>query len=243
MTWWRELYDEDVADLLLERRGAGETAALAEQIAGLLGVEPGDRVFDQCCGTGDITGALAALGLAVVGVDQAEAYIDRARRRAPGAELHVGDAARFVAEPGCAAALCWGTSFGYCETDAENQRMLRAAFDSLEPGGRYALDVMSLPGVLRQFQGTMVDRRDDLHLIRRTTLDLEAGAMIKRWTFIAPDREVVERVSRVRIYMPHQIAGLMEEVGFEIAGLFGGPGREPLAIDSLRCVVLARRPA
>jgi hypothetical protein len=47
----------------------------------------------------------------------------------------------------------------------------------------------------------------------------------------------------VRIYMPHQIAGLMEEVGFEIAGLFGGPGREPLAIDSLRCVVLARRPA
>lgn len=243
MTWWRELYKNDVADLLLERRSDRENRALAKQIADLLALEPGARVLDQCCGTGGIAAALGDLGFAVVGVDQAASYIDRARRRAPRAELRCADADGFVADPPCAGAFNWGTSFGYGATDEDNRRMLRAAFASLEPGGRFALDVMALPGVLRGFQEVMVDRRGELHLIRRTAVDLERGLMRKQWTFLHPERETVTRESAIRLYLPHQIGGLLAGVGFADLEYFAAPDRRALTIDAPRCVILARRPA
>jgi demethylmenaquinone methyltransferase/2-methoxy-6-polyprenyl-1,4-benzoquinol methylase len=55
-------------------------------------VEPGDRVLDACCGTGDL--AIAALPVAreIVGLDFSEAMLARARRKAPAIEWVQGDA-------------------------------------------------------------------------------------------------------------------------------------------------------
>lgn len=241
MNWWTELYDDDIADLLLERRGADELEALAASLIDLLELAPGDRVLDQCCGTGPIARALLDRGLDVVGVDQAARYIDRARERAPEAELVCADAAAFVAAPRCRAALNWATSFGYALRDEDNQAMLRAAFESLEPGGLYALDVLSLPGVLRNFQKTMVDRDGDRLLIRETAIDLAAGLMNKTWTLIRDGESSVRR-SSIRLYLPHQVAELVAGAGFAVEGTYAGTDREPLGVDALRCVVVGRRP-
>jgi demethylmenaquinone methyltransferase/2-methoxy-6-polyprenyl-1,4-benzoquinol methylase len=55
-------------------------------------VEPGDRVLDACCGTGDL--AIAALPVAreIVGLDFSEPMLARARRKAPAIEWVQGDA-------------------------------------------------------------------------------------------------------------------------------------------------------
>lgn len=242
MTWWSELYDDDVARLLFDRHDPAEQAWLAGRIADLLELEPGDRVLDQCCGTGAIATHLADRGHAVVGVDQAASYVREARRRIPGAELHCADASDFVADPRCAAGFNWNTSFGYHPTDEDNQRMLRAAFESLEPGGRFALDFMNIPGVMRNFQAVMVDHHGELHLIRRTIVELATGTMWKKWTFVHPGRETATRETAVKMYMPHQLVGLMKGAGFADIELYGGPDREELTIQSMRCVAVGRRP-
>jgi len=64
--------------------------AYEEALRGI-GLEPGDRVLDVGCGTGVFLGLVAERGAKPFGIDASEALIELARRRVPGAELHVGD--------------------------------------------------------------------------------------------------------------------------------------------------------
>jgi SAM-dependent methyltransferase len=68
--------------------------ALAHKFARSAGVTTGDRVCDVGCGTGALTTVLADLAGRenVAGVDPSEPFVDQARTRVPGAELHVGSA-------------------------------------------------------------------------------------------------------------------------------------------------------
>src|SRR5215210_801923 len=55
----------------------------------LLGeLRPGERVLDLGCGAGRFVAALREAGADAVGVELAEAALERARRNVPGAELH-----------------------------------------------------------------------------------------------------------------------------------------------------------
>jgi SAM-dependent methyltransferase len=74
---WAEL-PEDPRPWAWERRRA---LLLAE-------AKPGERVLDLGCGAGRFVAALQDAGADPVGVELAEAALERARRNVPGAELH-----------------------------------------------------------------------------------------------------------------------------------------------------------
>ena len=248
--WWEPLYDDVLADVLLARTDPAELAATVAFLVELLHLEPGDRVFDQCCGIGSTSLPLARRGLAVIAFDQAPGYVERARRDAEAAglelELRVADAFEHVVRPACRAGFNWWTSFGYADDDARNAAMLRRAFESLEPGGRFALDFMNVPGVLRAFERHTVTRRDtvagEVVLLRESAIDASAGALGKRWTWFLPDGRRVERTSRVRLYLPNTLVEMLRACGFADVELFGSVDTEPLDLDSPRCICVARRP-
>ena len=58
------------------------------------------RVLDVGCGTGTLSGLLAAAGHDVTGVDFSPAMVDLARERHPGVEFLLGDAADPPVDPG-----------------------------------------------------------------------------------------------------------------------------------------------
>ncbi len=247
--WWASLYDDLLADVLLVRGDDGDTARTLRYLTAQLHLTPGCRVFDQCCGIASLAIPLARAGHAVVGVDQAARYIERGRADAAAAgaavELHVGDAFEFVPRSPVRAAFNWWTSFGYALDDAQNARMLARAFEALEPGGRFALDVMNLPGVLRAFAPTVVTERETaggrIKLVRDSRLDLAAGALHKRWTYHLPDGRTVEHDSTVRLHLPHTVAELLRGVGFAEVVLHGDTDGSPLALDSRRCILVASK--
>ncbi|MEZ6015955.1 MAG: class I SAM-dependent methyltransferase [Planctomycetota bacterium] len=249
--WWRALYDDAVADLLLERVSRDEARACASALARMLALRPSARVFDQCCGVGTYAVALAEAGYSVVGCDLTAGYVARTRAKAAEAgvsvDAHVADAFAFTPAAPCDAALNLGTSFGYAD-DARNAEMLRRAYESLRPGGMYALDFMNLPGVLRGFRAVVQEElqraEGALTLVRETRLDLAGGWMHKRWTWRDADGAAVgAHDTTVRAYMPWELAGCLRSVGFEVCGLHGSLQGAPLELDSPRCVVLGRRPA
>ena len=84
--WWTTLYDEHLADVLLDAADPAETEATAAFLLRELRVSPGDRLFDQCCGTGRVAVALARRGYRVHGVDLIARYVERARDAAAGVE-------------------------------------------------------------------------------------------------------------------------------------------------------------
>lgn len=249
--WWPKLYDDLLADVLLERGDAAELAATLSFLETALALRPGQRVFDQCCGIGSIALPLAQRGFDVIGCDLMTDYIarakDEAQRIAVQLELVAADALAFTAEPGCDGAFNWWTSFGYFPSDDDNARMLAQAFASLRPGGRFALDFMNVPGVLRNFRPRVetrrTTRRGEVLLIRDSAVDLRTMAMTKQWRYLLPDGSEHRHDSWVRMYLPHELVALLERVGFTDVALYGDLALEALTLDSPRCIAVARRPA
>jgi SAM-dependent methyltransferase len=244
--WWSDLYDDLLADVLLDGTTGAEVDATVRFLVGELALSPGDRVFDQCSGTGRLSIPLARWGAEVVGVEQSARYVEQARSRARAAGVApvftVGDAFEHVPSQPCAAAINWWTSFGYLPDDDANARMLHRAYEALAPGGRFALDAPNVPGLLAAFRPHEITRRGDIVMLRESRLDLARGLLHKRWTFIAPDGRRVERPSTIKLYSPDRLAALVESAGFAVEGVLGGVDGRPIALDSPRCIVVARRP-
>jgi len=245
--WWQSLYDDLVADLFLARSDPAELAATAAFLVRTLHLKPGDVVFDQCCGTGEVALALAQAGCRVVGVDQSSRYVERARLAAGDApcEFHAADAITFSLPGRCDAGFNWATGFGNAD-DSRNLQMLSSAFETLKPGGRFALDFQHVPRVLRDFQTCLVRRHagpgGESVVLRESRVDLAAGELAQTWTFFLPDGRRVVRHSAVRLYLPHALGELMRAAGFVGLSYHGGLGGEALGLDSPRCVVVGVRP-
>lgn len=112
-------------------------------------VQPGDRVLDACCGTGDLAVAAREAGATVTGVDFSERMLERARRKSAEVEWAQGDALALPFPDGSFDAATVG--FGVRNLDdlesglAELRRVLR-------PGGRVAILEITRPsGVLAPF--------------------------------------------------------------------------------------------
>jgi 2-polyprenyl-3-methyl-5-hydroxy-6-metoxy-1,4-benzoquinol methylase len=246
--WWETLYDEQFVDLLMDR-GSQESESTAADLICFLHLQPGQRVFDQCCGFGRLSLPLAQRGMQVIGVDQAQSYIARAREDASRAgvsiDYEVADALEFVPPEPCDVAFNWWTSFGYYPDDFRNRLMIRRAHGALKPGGLFALDTMNPPGVLRHFQPTLVNRHDSADgqtvLLRESQVDLHAGTLNKRWTYFLAKGERVVHDTVVRLYMPHQLVEMFQAAGFTEVELFADCQGKALTIDDLRCIVRARK--
>lgn len=102
----------------------------------LLRVRPGAAFADIGCGIGTVLADLVALGARAVGVDSSEAMVREASRRAPGAELHVADAAALPLEDGILAGYRAERVYQHL---ADPMPALAEAMRVLEPGGRIVL--------------------------------------------------------------------------------------------------------
>lgn len=248
VSWWSALYDDWLAEQLLVRE-PGEVESTVTFLSARLRLRPGARVLDQCCGIGSVALPLASAGMQVIGVDQAEAYIARAARDAQARGLDAAfvadDACRFVPPRAVDAAFNWWTSFGYFDDDETNLAMLARASDALVPGGRFALDTMNVPGVLRGFQREVRLRRQtprgEVLLLRESTVDLVRGRLLKRWTYFVGGEQKVEHASSVKLYMPDVVAGMLRRAGFSEVEMVGSVAGEPLSLDSPRLIAIARR--
>jgi trans-aconitate methyltransferase len=126
-SWNSGLYDESFN--IITRLGAG--------VLDLLAPQPGERIIDLGCGTGELTAQIAAAGAAVIGLDASEAMIVRARERHPKIRFEVARGQDFVVEtPGDAvfssAALHWMSP---------PEDVATSVFRALEPGGRFVAEM------------------------------------------------------------------------------------------------------
>ena len=108
-----------------------------ENLVELLEPQPGERILDLGCGSGQLTAKIAESGAEVWGIDQSAEMIAEARRNFPDLQFEVGDAASFtVPKPFDAifsnAALHW-------VKDAEG--VAASVARALLPGGRFVLEM------------------------------------------------------------------------------------------------------
>jgi len=251
MSWWTQLYDAHLGAWMLHRATpeAGERTTRFLAAQGLLG--PGARVFDQGCGPGRLLAPLHRAGARVEGVDLVADYIETARRTAGALGqdpegFRVGDITEATSRSPADLVISWWTCLGYAEDDATNALPLARAYESLRPGGVYAIDTMHTPGVLRGFlpetRSETPTPEGPLRLHRVSRLDVEHGVLHKRWTWTLPDGRSKQADSRVRLYMPHEWRRMLEAAGFGELQAFGDLDGSALKPDSRRLILVARRP-
>ena len=125
--WDTRTYDRDFAFV----------SAYGAELLEWLAAEPGERVLDLGCGTGELAARIAGSGAIVIGIDSDPAMIEAARERLPDADLRVADAHDFtVEEPVDAvfsnAALHWMPA---------SVEVLGCVSDALRSGGRFVAEM------------------------------------------------------------------------------------------------------
>jgi demethylmenaquinone methyltransferase / 2-methoxy-6-polyprenyl-1,4-benzoquinol methylase len=119
-------------------------------------VQPGDRVLDACCGTGDLALAAEREGGVVTGLDFSPAMLVRARRKSETVAWVEGDVLALPFADGSfdAATVGFGVR-NVADLDAGLGELRRV----LRPGGRLAILEITQPrGALRPFFSLWFDR-------------------------------------------------------------------------------------
>lgn len=245
-----DFFNEDFARLFMTR-----TPKLLQQISDFilktLHAPPGSTIFDQCCGTGDISLKLASLGYHTIGVDIADTYAATARKRAASLQLDCqfekGDATLYQTTSPCDGAFNWWTSFGYEDSDAGNIKMIDCAFRSLKPGCGFILDFMNSESYndLRKADAPSIMNmeHDEGDMIWTAHIDPVTNRIFKNWEFRGHDGRTAEHKGfGVKLYTADQLAQMFTACGFTHIRQYGDIHEAPYSPYSPRCITIGFKP-
>jgi SAM-dependent methyltransferase len=238
--WWRSWFDEGylaLYDPIVTPRAAEEVDALER----LLGLEPPLRVLDLACGQGRHSIELARRGYDVTGLDLSSVLLAEARRRAAEAGVNVRWIQADMREaPREDFDLCLSlfTSFGYFAEDADNDRVLEAAWQSLRRSGRFVLEVLNAAWKIGTFQPHSWFPFGDVTVIEDQ--ELEGNRLRVRWT-LAKGEERSTRFHALRLYRAAELEEMLRLAGFRKIELYGSWEGEPVTTASHRVLAIATR--
>lgn len=176
----------------------------------------------------------------VTGADISTESIAEARAAVPEARFLVHDMREVIPDERCDAITCLFTSLGYFDNLEDDSRVMGAVSAMLHPGGRFALDFMNTPVVLRDLiTEEQVSCGEVRFLIQR---ELVNDVLVKR--IIARDSAGEHFFEeRVQALMPAEIERMVHEAGLVIEDRTDGPGIVPFQpMKSSRFVLWARKP-
>jgi trans-aconitate methyltransferase len=111
---------------------AGFVSRMAGDLVALLAPQPGERILDLGCGTGELAAQIAAAGAHVTCLDASPDMVAAARARVPGAEFRVADA-QALADVAAFDAIFSNATLHWMRDPAAAARGMARA---LRPGGR-----------------------------------------------------------------------------------------------------------
>ena len=237
---WRTL-----TPFLFDEEKRGQASTEVEGVLNLLGVAPGAKLLDLCCGPGRHAVELARRGFAVTGVDRTASYLDLARGRAAQAGLDIefvqDDMRRFRRAESFDGAINLYTSFGYFEDPAENFQVLLNLHASLKPGARLVMELMGKEIMARIFAPK------DWHELPDGSLFLAEREIVESWNKMR-DKWILVRGGERRVlefthflYSGEELAGLLRQAGFQRVSIHGGLDGSPYDRNALRLVAVGER--
>lgn len=245
--WFETFFDEHWLTISTATHSPERSAAQVEFLIEALGLETGHRVLDLPCGHGRHSVELARRNLRVVGVDLNEEPLEAAREAANEAAVTVdfrrGDMREIEFREEFDAVLNLWTSFGYFDTEAEDQVVLDRALRALRPGGAMVVETINLYGVLRRFEPRAWHRLGDGRLLlEERSFDPWTGRMHSGWTLVEPNGEHIEMAFATRTYTLVELTEMMHAAGFEVERAYGDYQGSEYRVESRRLILVGRRP-
>ncbi|WP_340011165.1 class I SAM-dependent methyltransferase [Paenibacillus sp. FSL H7-0690] len=219
--WYEKSFGEDYL-VVYKHRDFGGARKEVERMISWLGLPPGSKVLDLCCGMGRHSLALAEAGYEVTGVDLSEVLLREARSQ-KGAEQVTwlrSDMRDLPLIGGFDAVVNLFTSFGYFEEDEEQVKVLREIYRMLKPGGKFVIDYLNPAYVIRHLvpHSTREDGKNLIDESRR----IEDG-YVKKDIILTSKNDSTPRQyhERVKLYSLEKFSGMIEEAGLQLEAVHG----------------------
>jgi SAM-dependent methyltransferase len=244
--WYRTFFGGEWLQAVPLRIPPEQTSAEVDFVLSALDLPTGARVLDVPCGHGRHSVELARRGYRVTGIDLSAAYLERARAAARQARVEIellrADMRELPFAGGFDAALNLWTSFGYLESDEEDQRALEAMARALEPGGLWLGDLLNALWVTRNLEEQgRTELEDGTVVLEDRRFDARSGRNDVAWTIERPDGHHVELASSLRLYTLPELDSMLGRAGLQVDGTWGDFEGSEYGPDSHRLIVRARK--
>lgn len=251
--WFMNWFDENYR-MLYRHRNTDDAQTQFQLILNTLKPKKSAAILDLGCGEGRYTALFGKKGYAITGLDLSETLIRLGKQRNSQLNLIVGD---MRAIPGhFDIILSLFTSFGYLDSDPENEAVLQSVYSSLNDHGIFWLDFLN-PAYI------------ETHLVPETLTPItpgievwekrkiEKGRIIKdicfrnRQTTIKNIKNEAEQdfqeckqkdyKESVRLFSREQLAEMFLRNHFEVFACFGDYQGQPWHSLSERTILVGRK--
>ena len=226
-----------------------------------LGIEPHSRVLDLCCGQGRHSIALAKTGLKVTGVDLSEEMLEIARSEAAKLQLSPINGGNAVGKGGICfhqadmrqlpdefagqfnAVINMFSSFGYLESEEDDQQVLNQIAKSLKPDGKLLMDLLNREWVIiNNEEFDWHQHQDGRIVLEHRQLNLQTSTNHLTYTEILPDgtrRELSDL--RMRLYTLTELTKMLAAAGLTTKNVYGGFRGEEYSVNTRRMIMVAMK--
>ena len=244
MDWYKEWFRKEYL-LVYHHRNEAEAQRQIEFIQKYIQIPSDAKILDLCCGNGRHAVELKKLGYDVVGLDLSEELLDVARSKAfeDGLDLCFVqcDMREIPYEDYFNLVVQFFTSFGYFESDAENQKVFSAISKALKIGGKFLIDYMNPDQVIRNLVARDEKRiSDDISVIQERWIDDLTHRVNKRITLIKNNEKSVFNES-VRMYSLQEITKMLPDDGLLLTGVYGDFDGSEYDLNSSRMILIGEK--
>lgn len=236
-TFW-----ETVEPILFHERRYSDTPAEVDNITSLIGLQPGMRLLDLCCGVGRHALEFARRGFQVTGVDRTRVYLDRASAQAEAEGLDVefiqGDMRTFCQPDTFDVVVNLFTSFGYFEDPGDDRQVVTNVYRSLKPDGIFLLEMMGKEVLARVFRERDWDEEGEVLILQERKLSNNWDWLENRWILIKEDQRIELELAH-RLYSAVELTSLLADCGFASTDVCGDLSGSPYDHTARRLVVAA----
>jgi SAM-dependent methyltransferase len=205
------------------------------------------KILDLACGNGRHSIELARRGYNMTGLDLNSFFLEQAAIATKEAGVTVrwirSDMRQIPFEGEMDAIVFLFSSFGYLESDRDDQIVLNQIAKALRSGGEFVMDFINREWIMRNYRSN--DWRElpnGAIILMQRNFDLATGRNHEKRIRISPDGKREEVTMVVRMYTVVELIKMCEAAGLQIQDICGGYNIEPLTIESKFIVLRAKKP-
>lgn len=170
--WFEDWFDSPYYHTLYNKRDSGEAESFIDNLVNYLHPAPGSRFLDLACGKGRHSIYLNKKGYATIGIDLSpESIAFASRSENPSLQFYIQDMRKPFRINYFDYVLNMFTSFGYFETDRDDNAVLNAVYKSLKPDGTFVLDFMNVKKIIPAMWPEEQKTIDDIHFRVRKSVE------------------------------------------------------------------------
>lgn len=237
--WYKSWFGNEYLTVY-SHRDASEARQLVELIQHHIKLDPQQKILDLCCGQGRHVRELARSGYTVYGIDLSRTLLEVAKYKNSGASAYFiqADMRQLPASESFDLLLNLFTSFGYFESDEENEKVFRQFNRVLKPQGYFVFDYFNAPFITKNLVPYHKERINSLLVEQERFIE---GSRVQKIIRLQREGEQSIFYESVQMYDYNQLQKMLKLARLEIIHVFGDYDGAAYSASSPRLIFIGKK--